>query len=52
MIIEKIDQLDKIVKRIHLNLKKNDCILLHGDIGVGKTTFTKKLVHHIQNKVQ
>ena len=48
MIIEKIDQLDKIVKRIHLNLKKNDCILLHGDIGVGKTTFTKKLVHHIQ----
>ena len=49
MIIENLDQLDKIVKKIHKRLKKNDCILLEGEIGVGKTTFTKKLIHHTQS---
>lgn len=49
MIIENLDQLDKIVKKIYKRVKKNDCILLEGEIGVGKTTFTKKLIHHTQS---
>ena len=50
MIIENLDQLDKIVKKIYKRVKKNDCILLEGEIGVGKTTFTRYLINYLQEK--
>ena len=50
MIIKSLDQLNqftlKIIKKIH----KEDCILLFGEIGTGKTTLTRALINNLQNQ--
>ena len=53
MIIKSLDQLDQISQKIIKKIRKQDCILLFGDIGVGKTTLTRGIINNlqIQNKI-
>ena len=50
MIIKSLDQLDKISLKIIKKISKEDCILLFGEIGVGKTTLTRALINNLQNQ--
>ena len=50
MIIKSLDQLNSISKKVADQLKEKDYIFLSGDIGVGKTTFTRYLINYLQNK--
>ena len=50
MIINSLDQLNQISLKIITKIKKEDCILLFGDIGVGKTTLTRALINNLQNQ--
>ena len=50
MIIRSLDQLNFLSKKIADHLKKNDYIFLIGEIGVGKTTFTRYLINYLQKK--
>ena len=49
-----LSQIDTISKKISLSLSKNDCIFLYGELGSGKTTFVRSLVHQLQktNKIK
>ncbi len=40
----------KTTKKISNLIKQGDNFLLYGEIGVGKTTFTKFLINHLQSK--
>ena len=53
MIIKSLDQLDQISQKIIEKINKQDCILLFGEIGVGKTTLTRGIINNlqIQNKI-
>ena len=48
MIVKSLDHLNLISKKISSYLSKKDCIFLIGEIGVGKTTFTRHLINHLQ----
>ena len=48
MIIKSLEHLSSMSKKVGDNLKKNDCIYLIGEIGVGKTTFTRYLINYLQ----
>ena len=48
MIIKSLEHLSSLSKKVADNLKKNDCIYLVGEIGVGKTTFTRYLINYLQ----
>ena len=48
MIIKSLDQLNKISLKIIANINKEDCILLFGEVGTGKTTLTRALINNIQ----
>ena len=50
MIIRSLDQLNLLSKKIADRLKKNDYIFLIGEIGAGKTTFTRYLINYLQKK--
>ena len=50
MIIKFLDQLNQISLKIIKKLKKQDCLLLFGEIGVGKTTLTRAIINNIQKK--
>ena len=50
MIINSLDQLSQITLKIINKIKKEDCILLFGEIGVGKTTLTRALIKNLQNQ--
>ena len=50
MIIKSLDQLNSLSKKIADNLKEKDYIFLSGEIGVGKTTFTRYLINYLQKK--
>ena len=50
MIIKSLDQLNSLSKKVADYLKAKDCIFLTGDIGVGKTTFTRYLINYLQKK--
>tara|TARA_B000000565_G_C23653167_1_gene327454 strand:+ start:62 stop:517 length:456 start_codon:yes stop_codon:yes gene_type:complete len=50
MLKYKLFQIDNISKKILLNLSKTDCIFLFGELGSGKTTFTRSLINQIQEK--
>jgi tRNA threonylcarbamoyladenosine biosynthesis protein TsaE len=50
MIINSLDQLNQISIKIIKKIKKEDCILLFGEIGVGKTTLTRALINNLQKQ--
>lgn len=50
MIVKSLDHLSKISKVISQKLEKGDCIFLIGEIGVGKTTFTRHLINNLQKQ--
>ena len=50
MIIESLDQLNHISKKIITKISKEDCIFLFGEIGVGKTTLTRAIINNIQKE--
>ena len=45
-----LSQIDTISKKILSSLSKTDCIFLHGELGSGKTTFVRSLIHQLQKK--
>ena len=50
MIVKSLDHLNQISKSISKKLENGDCIFLIGEIGVGKTTFTRFLINNLQNQ--
>ena len=50
MIIKSLEHLDSLSRKVADQLAKNDCIFLIGEIGVGKTTFTRYLINYLQKK--
>tara|TARA_B110000971_G_scaffold195537_1_gene210014 strand:- start:271 stop:720 length:450 start_codon:yes stop_codon:yes gene_type:complete len=50
MIINSLDQLNKIALKIITKINKEDCILLFGEIGVGKTTLTRAIINNLQEQ--
>jgi tRNA threonylcarbamoyladenosine biosynthesis protein TsaE len=50
MIIKSLEQLNKITIKIIKKIDKEDCILLFGEIGVGKTTLARGLINNFQNQ--
>ena len=50
MIVKSLDHLNIISKKISTHLSKKDCIFLIGEIGVGKTTFTRLLINYLQEE--
>ena len=50
MIVKSLDHLNLISKKISSQLSKKDCIFLIGEIGVGKTTFTRNLINNLQEE--
>ena len=50
MIVNSLDQLTQISSKIITKIKKKDCILLFGEIGVGKTTLTRAMINNLQNQ--
>ena len=47
MIINSLDQLNKVSLKIIAKISKKDCI---GEIGVGKTTLSRALINNLQNQ--
>ena len=45
-----LSQLDSLSKKILSFLSKSDCIFLFGELGSGKTTFVRSLIHQLQKK--
>ena len=45
-----LSQLDTLSKKILSKIHKTDCIYLFGELGTGKTTFTRSLIHQLQKK--
>ena len=45
-----LNQIDTISKKISSSLSKTDCIFLYGELGSGKTTFVRSLIHQLQKK--
>ena len=50
MIIKSLEQLNSLSKKIADHIKEKDFIFLTGEIGVGKTTFTRYLINYLQKK--
>ena len=50
MIVKSLDHLNQISKLVSKKLENGDCIFLTGEIGVGKTTFTRFLINNLQNQ--
>ena len=50
MIIKSLEHLQLISKKIADKVSEKDCIFLIGEIGVGKTTFTRNLINYFQKK--
>ena len=50
MIVKSLDQLNQISLKIISKISKEDCILLFGEIGVGKTTLTRALINNLQQQ--
>ena len=50
MIIKSLDHLRLISNKIADNVSENDCIFLIGEIGVGKTTFTRNFINYLQKR--
>tara|TARA_A100001011_G_scaffold400573_1_gene516374 strand:+ start:5993 stop:6448 length:456 start_codon:yes stop_codon:yes gene_type:complete len=50
MIIKSLEHLNLISEQIANQLKKSDCIFLVGEIGTGKTTFTRSIINYLRKK--
>ena len=50
MIIKSLEQFNFLSTEIAKKISNSDCILLFGEIGVGKTTFTRSLINFLQEK--
>ena len=50
MIVKSLEHLNSLSQKVADKLDKNDCIFLIGEIGVWKTTFTRYLINHLQEK--
>jgi len=50
MLKYKLSQINNISKKISSNISNTDCIFLFGELGTGKTTFTRSLINEIQQK--
>ena len=50
MIIKSLDHLKLISNKIADKVSENDCIFLSGELGSGKTTFVRSLIHQLQEK--
>ena len=50
MIIKSLEQLNTLSEKVANQLKEKDYIYLTGEIGVGKTTFTRYLINYLQKK--
>ena len=50
MIIKSLDHLKSISNQIAEKVSSGDCIFLIGEIGVGKTTFIRNFINHLQKK--
>jgi len=50
MIVKSLEHLKQISKKISQKLKNGDCVFLIGEIGVGKTTFTRNFINHLQKR--
>ena len=50
MIVKSLEHLNSLSKKVADQLTKSDCIFLIGEIGVGKTTFTRYLINYLQKK--
>ncbi len=50
MIVKSLEHLNSLSQKVAAKLDKNDCIFLIGEIGVGKTTFTRYLINNLQEK--
>ena len=50
MIIKSIEHLRSISDKIADKVSEEDCIFLIGEIGVGKTTFTRYFINYLQQK--
>ena len=50
MIINSLDQLNQISLKIIKKISEEDCILLFGEIGVGKTTLTRAIINNLQTQ--
>tara|TARA_B100001093_G_C26453898_1_gene853513 strand:+ start:20 stop:475 length:456 start_codon:yes stop_codon:yes gene_type:complete len=50
MIIKSLDHLKLISHKIVDNVSEKDCIFLTGEIGVGKTTFSRNFINHLQKR--
>ena len=48
MIVKSLDQLNLISLKIIKKINKQDCILLFGEMGVGKTTLTRAIINNLQ----
>ena len=50
MIVKSLDHLNSITANISKKLERGDYIFLTGEIGVGKTTFTRHLINNLQKQ--
>ena len=50
MIIKSLEHLRSISDKIADKVSEKDCIFLIGEIGVGKTTFTRNFINYLQKK--
>ena len=50
MIIKSLEQLNILSKKVADCSDEKDCIFLIGEIGVGKTTFTRYFINYLQEK--
>ena len=48
MELKSLDSTKRIAQAVAINLKINDFILLSGNLGTGKTTFTRFLINYLQ----
>lgn len=50
MVIENLNDLKNLAKRIAINLKEKDVILLKGDLGAGKTSLVTYIAEFLNSK--
>ncbi len=50
MIIKSLNHLRLVSKKVADNISEKDYIFLNGEIGVGKTTFTRNLINYLQKR--